>query len=410
MKTIILDALAIAQKDLKELMRDKIRLISFLLMPIFMMSVIGFIFPSKNSLKNVPLAIADQNGTVSSKTIVNLLAKMENDSKEKIFDLQKVKNETEAINLIKKQKVNGGLIIPSDFSQKLNHNQTATITFIEDQANPQISQIIIQTISKIVSHFNLEAGQKRVNLFVKNIQNPLDNSYLKHQIKIQSLSKIIIPNIEVVRLKTKGILPEETNYFEFMAPGIIAMIILTAVLTGLASSVAKEEETGTIDGIMIAPVSRFSIIIGKSLTQATRGIIQGLIILALSMLLFGVKIYGSFWLLLLLMFLGIFSFVGLGILVSAMATRQETATQLLFMFQLPMILLSGVFFPIQQMPKTIQYISKAIPLTYMVNALRKVLVLGADLGAVKTEVGILILCGIVALLVAVPTFRWVMTK
>ena len=111
-----------------------------------------------------------------------------------------------------------------------------------------------------------------------------------------------------------------------------------------------------------------------------------------------------------LMFLGIFSFVGLGILVSAMATRQETATQLLFMFQLPMILLSGVFFPIQQMPKVIQVISKGIPLTYMVTALRKVLVLGAGLVAVKTEILVLVLFGIITLTVAVPVFRWVMTR
>jgi ABC-2 type transport system permease protein len=88
-----------------------------------------------------------------------------------------------------------------------------------------------------------------------------------------------------------------------------------------------------------------SIILGKALSQSIRGLAQGVIVLLLAIFLFGVKIHGSFILVALLLFLGIF-FVGLGILVSASAAEQETATQMLFMFQFPMLFLSGAFFPL----------------------------------------------------------------
>jgi ABC-2 type transport system permease protein len=102
--------------------------------------------------------------------------------------------------------------------------------------------------------------------------------------------------------------------------------------------------------------------------------------------------------------------VGLGILVSAIAAEQETATQLLFMFQFPMLFLSGVFFPILLMPPIMQKIAYAIPLTYAINALRKVIVLGAGFGAVKTEILVLLIFGAITLFISVPVFKRIITK
>ncbi len=188
------------------------------------------------------------------------------------------------------------------------------------------------------------------------------------------------------------------------------MVVLTAVLTGLAATVSREKEQGTLDGILIAPVSRLAIILGKALAQSVRGLIQGAMVMLLAIFLFGVTIQGSLFLVALLLFLGIFSFVGLGILVSAIATEQETATQLLFMFQFPMLFLSGAFFPLQQMPKIMQQIAHFLPLTYAVEALRKIMVLGAGFGAVESEIIYLLIFGAVALIVAVPLFKRIITR
>jgi ABC-2 type transport system permease protein len=188
------------------------------------------------------------------------------------------------------------------------------------------------------------------------------------------------------------------------------MIVMTAVFTGLAASIAREREIGTLDGILISPVNRLSIVLGKAVAQAVRGLIQGTIVLLLAIFLFGVKINGSLLLVFLILLLGIFSFVGFGILVSASAAEQETATQVLFMFQFPMLFLSGVFFPISMMPEFMQWISKAIPLTYAIEALRKVIVLGGDLNSVKTELAILAVFGVAATSISVPIFKKLITR
>lgn len=146
------------------------------------------------------------------------------------------------------------------------------------------------------------------------------------------------------------------------------------------------------------------------MSQSIRGLVQGAIVLLLAFLLFGVTVHGNLLLIVLLLLLGIFSFVGLGILVSAIATEQETATQLLFMFQFPMLFLSGVFFPIQMMPEFMQKIAQVIPLTYAITALRKVMVLGAGLAAVRTEILILLIFGVVTLSISVPVFKRVITR
>jgi len=138
--------------------------------------------------------------------------------------------------------------------------------------------------------------------------------------------------------------------------------------------------------------------------------LQGLIILSLAILLFGVVVYGNILLVIFLLLLSVFSFVGLGILITSFTENEETATMVMMTLMFPMMFLSGVFFPIQQMPWYMQNIAYCLPLTYATTALRKVMVLGAGLSAISTELMILIGFGVVMLLIAVPMFKKAMTE
>jgi ABC-2 type transport system permease protein len=146
------------------------------------------------------------------------------------------------------------------------------------------------------------------------------------------------------------------------------------------------------------------------MAQTVRGMIQGFIILFLAVVLFGVVIVGNILLVIFLILLTVFSFVGLGILITSFTENEETATMVMMTLMFPMMFLSGVFFPLQQMPWYMQGIAKFLPLTYATTALRKVMVLGADISAVGTEVLILVAFGIVLLAVAVPMFKQAMSK
>jgi len=235
------------------------------------------------------------------------------------------------------------------------------------------------------------------------------------QQNVQMLSPTINSNnslaiVKPYTVQIEGVVSGNPSYFDFIAPGIMAMTVMMSVMTGLPVAISQEKEIGTMDGMMVAPINRLSIILGKTLGQTIRGLIQGIIILVLAVGLFGVTIQGSILLVFGLLLLGIFSFVGLGIVITSFTKDQETAQMLMMTLMFPMMFLSGVFFPIQQMPWYMQGISNFLPLTYVSNALRKVMVLGAGVPAISTELIVLIVFGTVMTAIAVPVFRRMMTR
>lgn len=396
---IFRDLWRIARRDLLELSRDRMRLITFFIMPVFMMVMTGYIFPNQGSLKDIPIGIANQDGQEMSQTLVQTIADLKTDD-HAAFQIKDF-SDTETIkDGIKAQEISGGLIIPEDFSAKIAAQEEATVTIIEDQSNPQISSMVDQIIAQVVNGFGQQVGMQEISqLIVISHVKPAETAPSAAQVMLKPIQATI-----------EGLVPGNPSYFEFIAPGIMAMVVMTAVLTGLAAAISGEKAQGTLDGILIAPISRVSIILGKALSQSIRGLIQGGIVLLLAFFLFGVTVQGNILLVALLLLLGIFSFVGLGILISAIATEQETATQILFMLQMPMLFLSGVFFPILLMPQVMQKIAYCLPLTYAISALRKVMVLGSGFGAIQMEIWIMVLIGIITTAVAVPIFKRVITK
>lgn len=389
---IIADVWQIAKKDLIEFARDRLRLITFIIMPIFMMVLTGFIFPNQNSLKNIPIGLANHDKGIMGVGLTETVQKIILANNTPVFQIKDYSNQEAIKDGIKKQEISGGLVIPSDFSEKILANEQVELAIVEDQSNPQISQLTNNILEKIIETYGQKVGAEKL-------------------IKVLGEEKTS-PGIflQPIKFKLVGLIAGEPSYFEFVAPGIVAMVVMTAVLTGLAGAISREKEQGTLDGILVAPISRLSIILGKAFAQSVRGLAQGIIVMLLAIFLFGVTIHGNLLLVGGLLLLGIFSFVGFGILVSAAAAEQETATQLLFMFQFPMLFLSGAFFPIQQMPQIMQKIAHLLPLTYAIEALRKVMVLGGGLNAVQGEIAILFGFGAVTMFIAVPLFQKMITR
>jgi len=211
-------------------------------------------------------------------------------------------------------------------------------------------------------------------------------------------------------VQAEGAVPGHFSYFDFIAPGLMAMTVMISVMTGLPAAISQEKEVGTLDGMMVAPINRLAIIVGKTLAQTARGLLQGTLILALAVALFGVTIHGNILLIFALLLLGVFSFVGIGVVLTSFAKDQETAMMVMMTLMFPMMFLSGVFFPIQQMPWYMQGISKVLPLTYAATALRKVMVLGAGVSMITTELAVLIGFGVIMTAIAVPVFKRAMTR
>jgi ABC-2 type transport system permease protein len=167
------------------------------------------------------------------------------------------------------------------------------------------------------------------------------------------------------------------NYLDFMAPGIVGMILLFAgTISGV--SVIWDKEFGFLKEVLVAPVNRFSIILGRSLGSMTTAIPQALIIVAIAMAM-GVKISGisGFFLSIVFMILTCATFTGVGLIIAAKLTDTEGFMAIMNLIIMPIFFLSGAFFPLQVMPAWVRYIMYIDPLTYGVDGLRGALVGGA---------------------------------
>jgi ABC-2 type transport system permease protein len=391
LKGLIKHSLRLGIKDLLVFARDRMMLISFVVMPIFMMLMVGFIFPSQNVLKNVSLGVVNLDEGSMGDQIVLALQEMNRSQNERMFAITYLRSKGAAVDQIKYQTISGALIIPSDFSAKISTGEQASVILITDQSNPQVSAGITGTINGLMSAMVNQLASQSVAALLPNVPNP---------------QQLIVP----FTVQTEGIVPGKPNYFEFMAPGIMAMTIMMAAMTGLAGSISRERELGTLDGIISAPISRLSIILGKSFAQVVRGLLQALLTLILAVLLFGVVVHGSYGLLALLLLLTVFSFIGIGIMISALASQQETAMTIMMTLTFPMLFLSGALFPVQQMPVVMQWISKGLPLTYAVEALRKCVVLGTGISGMMTEIWVMLGFGVVFTVISIPVFNRAITR
>jgi ABC-2 type transport system permease protein len=390
-KRIAMHSLRLGVKDLLVFARDRMMLISFIIMPIFMMIMMGFIFPSQNALKNAPLGIVNLDEGPLGAQINSAVQQLNRQQSERMFAITYLRSKGIAIEQIKEQIINGAIIIPADFSAKIADGEQASVIIITDQSNPQVSAGITGVLDALMSTTASQLAARNVATLVPDVSNP------------QSL-------VTPFTVETEGTVPGNPNYFEFIAPGLMAMVIMFAAMTGLAASISRERELGTLDGILSAPISRLSIVLGKSLAQVVRGLLQAILALLLAIVFFGVVVHGSYTLLLLLLVLTVFSFIGIGIIISALASEQETAMTIMMTLTFPMLFLSGALFPVQQMPTAIQVVSRFLPLTYAVNALRKCIVLGTGITGMMPEVWIMLGFGVVFTAIAIPVFNRIISR
>jgi len=167
------------------------------------------------------------------------------------------------------------------------------------------------------------------------------------------------------------------NYLDFLAPGIVGMTLLfSGTISGV--SVIWDKEFGFLKEVLVAPVNRFSIILGRSLGGMTIALVQALIIVAIAVAM-GVKISGisGFFLSIVFMVLTCATFTGLGLIIAAKLADTQGFMSIMNLVIMPIFFLSGTFFPLQAMPAGIRYIMYINPLTYGVDGLRGALVGGA---------------------------------
>jgi len=389
----------IAHKDLLDFWKARMLVFTFTLMPILLMSLFGFMFPQTGTsnpfsgkvsspYKNVPIAlVVEDSGSFALqvadqfKEIASLTGLLE------VQDFASFGSARERI-------VAGGLraviVIPAGFTEAFNSRRQATVLITMDDTNPQMASILYGEAASILKMISNRLGVSLISM----MDSSVDPSFISEPISVER----------------RNLVSSTTNTFQFLAPGFMALTVVTGTLSGLAAAIAREKEQGSMDGMIVAPIPRYAIVIGKVLAQTARGMIQASVILGISVLVFGVRIYGSPFLMILVMVLGVASFAGIGIIATSIAAEQETAMAMMMLLQFPMMFLSGVVLPIEQLPDWLQLVGKMLPLYYAADALRKIIILSASFAQILPDVMVLIVYAAVTLGLAIPIFQKTISK
>jgi len=193
---------------------------------------------------------------------------------------------------------------------------------------------------------------------------------------------------------------------KYMVPAIVGLLLtlITLILTSLA--VVKEREIGTMEQLIVTPLKPYQMIIGKLVPFMILGFIAVIIVLTAMRFIFNIPVAGSITFLFFASFLYILSTLGLGLFVSTISKTQQQAMMIsIFAVMMPMIYLSGFAFPIENMPKIIQYISYLIPLKYFLTIIRGIILKGIGFAELWGNVLVLFLMGVAILAISSLQFR-----
>ena len=392
--------LDIAKRDLLDLWMAKMLVVMLVIMPLLFIGMFGYMYPPAPSpnpntdnlgsvYPNLPVCIVMMdNGQAANNFALRFI---QVSTEQKLFTISEAASFQEARNMLVEGKLKGIVVFPQGFSAALASKTPATVEVTVDETNPTIASIVQSEIAGVFNIIDSEMSAQNINA--------IDGG--------QESSAYLVQPVSIIN---EPLISSATSSFQFLAPGFVALTVVTGSLIGVATSISKEKEQGTMDGLLVAPVSHVSIIAGKVIAQTVRGMIQGSITLVLTVLIFNVRIYGSPIVMVVVMFLGTASFVGVGIVLSTVAPDQETANVMASLLQFPMMFLCGIMFPIEQLPAWMQIIGKALPLYYAADALRKVVILNASMNLIMPDILILMAYAAATMVLALPLFDKAMRK
>ncbi|CAH1190152.1 putative multidrug ABC transporter permease YbhR [Paenibacillus plantiphilus] len=220
------------------------------------------------------------------------------------------------------------------------------------------------------------------------------------------LSKSLVHYAPVVVLDAVGVQSLELEYIDFLVPGIVAMMIMSNNLNGVAGQIASWRERGVLRRMQSTPLRPSSFIAAQITARLLLNGSQAVIVLLISSLLFGTQVNGSWPLLLVFVILGTLAFMAIGFIIAGLAKTPESAGPIAGFIAFPMMFLGGVFFPISNMPSYLQPIVNALPIAHLSTSLRQIMNVGAGLTQLWGEA--LLLGGwlVLAFIIASFTFKW----
>jgi ABC-2 type transport system permease protein len=339
---------AMVRKEFVQMRRDPTTLRLMLAVPVMQLLIFGFAV--RTDVRNLPTVIFDQSRTQESRSFVQSLVATDN-----FVVKSEVHSYAEALEAVDAGRARAAVVFPPDYARRLKRGDTAPIQVLVDASDPTASQSAIAAAQLVGQITN----RKLVTLRAGAAGNP--TTQLPVDVRVRPLYNPALANAI------------------FIVPGLIGMILSNTLIIITALTIVRERETGTLEQLIVTPLAKWEIMLGKIAPYVLVGYMQLTIVLVVGYFVFHVPVRGPLLALYGASFLFIVASLGLGLFVSTLGRNQAQVMQTAFLFLLPNILLSGFMWPREAMPVAARYVGIFLPLTHYLRLVRGIVLKGNGL-------------------------------
>lgn len=363
-------------KEFNHILRDTRTLMVLLVMPVVMIVLFGFALSTE--IKDVKVVVLDPSNDAATTRIINQIDASE------YFTVTSSANSAEGIlQAFQNNTADIALVFEDNFYHRAVHDGDGSIQVIVDGSNTNVGSMAVFYVSSIVSSFQKELAQEAS-------MSGTDGA-VSAPVRIHTSTRMMYN-------------PQMKSAFNFV-PGVMGMILMLICAMMTSVSIVREKERGTMEVLLVSPVKPFSVILAKAIPYFVVSALILAIVLCLSVFLIKVPISGSLLWVVLVSLVFILVSLSIGILISTLVSQQEVAILISGMvLMLPTMLLSGMLFPIESMPRVLQWVSYCVPAKWYIEAIRVMMIQG--LGIRYCLDSVLVLCGFLTVITGLSVIKF----
>ncbi len=365
----------IVKKELIQVRRDPKMLRLIIVAPIIQLMIFGYAITS--DIRHISTAVLDMDNTSRSRELVSKF-----EASPTYFDIRyRLSSPEEIAGLLDSGKVQLALWIPKGFARDIGSGHSGQVQAVIDGTDSATASAVGGYLNAITSRYSQRLAFRAI--------------------QYRGQSEAALPQVSA---DVRAWYNPDLKSVYFLVPGVLCMILLitTMMLTSLA--VVREREIGTLEQIIVTPIRPVELVIGKIVPFALIGYVNVIMIVVAATLWFHVPIRGSLLLLFALTTVFLTASLGTGVFVSTVSKTQQQAMMVSFFIMQPSILLSGFMFPIDNMPRLIQYLTYIIPLRYYLEIIRGIFLRGVGVSVLWPQALALLILG--GVLITASTLRF----
>ncbi len=341
------------KKEFIQIIRNRQNFLLLLIAPFLQLMIFGS--ASRLDVNNVSTVVVDLDQSQLSRQIIDGF------SKSGYFTIVGYENQYGDVDrYLERNWASMAILIPPDFERRVNGRRKAEIGILVDGVDTVTAGTVSGYAQSILQRFSNDILASRIN----SMQGLMYDS---------TTPRLVIPEFSEA---SRAWFNPNLNSKDFFVPGVVVLLLLALAIILTSSVIVREREIGTIEQLMVAPISRLELILGKTIPCFLIELVTLLAITPLALLIYDIPFRGSLWFFFASFLLFLITASGIGMTISAFCSTQQQAVLTSFMFLQPSILLSGYAFPIENMPLVIQYITYLNPVRYFITIVRGVFLKG----------------------------------